>query len=123
MYGFKSDEHHKCLHCTPYKGVVSFGAEKQVQEIVIHNQGGEVKIGDTKLSVKLAQSIDVKSKAKVLRLSILGEGEDKVLGMTEADPDSSVIGGVFAGEMEVHLAKEARVACGSIPSMTLVNGV
>ena len=60
---------------------------------------------------------------KVLRLSILGEGEDKVLGMAEADPDSSVIGGVFAGEIEVHLAKEARVACGSIPSMTLVNGV
>ena len=59
IYGFKRDEHHKCLPCTLYKGSVSFGAERQVQEVVIHNQGGEVKVGEAKCSVKLAQSIDL----------------------------------------------------------------
>ena len=106
IYGFKSDEHHKCLPCTAYKGVVSFGAEKQVQEIVIHNQGGEVKIGDTNCLVKLAQSIDLESKAMVLRLAVHRDGEDEVVGVSIADPDSSVIGGVFASGIEVHLTKQ-----------------
>ena len=81
IYGFKRDEHHKCLPCTLYKGSVSFGAERQVQEVVIHNQGGEVKVGEAKCSVKLAQSIDLESGAPVLRLSVHGDGEEEALGM------------------------------------------
>ena len=106
MYGFKSDEHHKCLQCTPYKGVVSFGTEKQTQEIVIHNQGGEMKIGEAKCSVKLAQSVDLESRATVLRLSVHRDGQDEAVGMALADPDSSVIGGVFAGGVKVHLVRQ-----------------
>jgi hypothetical protein len=65
------------LHAIQGSGI--FRSRKAgTRNCVIHNQGGEVKIGDTKHSVKLAQSIDVESKAKVLRLSVLGEGEDKV---------------------------------------------
>ena len=77
-----------------------------MQEVVIHNQGGEVKVGEAKCSVKLAQSIDLESGAPVLRLSVHGDGEEEALGMAVADPNSSVIGGVFTSGIEVHLAKK-----------------
>lgn len=106
IYGFKSDEHHKFLRCTPYKGTVVFGADKQVQDVAIHNQGGEARIGDTKYSVKLAQSIDLDTKATVLRLSVYRAGEDEVVGMAVSDLNSSVIGGVFAEGIEIRLARQ-----------------
>lgn len=61
MYGFKSDEHHKFLHCDVYKGSANY--EGSVQVVTIHNQGEEVKL-DNKYVAKLEQVTEVKTREK-----------------------------------------------------------
>ena len=101
MYGFKSDEHHKFVRCTMYKGNVTL--EGQSQEISLHNQGGEAKVGETNYSVTLAQAIDVDTKIETLRLSLLNRSD--VMGMTMTDPNVCLIGGKF-GEIQISLVKQ-----------------
>ena len=70
MYGFKSDEHHKFLHCDVYKGSAKY--EGSVREVTIHNQGEEVKL-DNKYVIKLEQAIEVETREKALRLNVYAE--------------------------------------------------
>lgn len=106
VYGFKSDEHHKFLRCTSYKGFVHVRKEGQIREVVVHNQGGEARIDDMKYSVKLAQSTELDTKANVLKLSVLRDGKDEVVGLALSDPDVDVIGGVFGDDIEIRIFKQ-----------------
>ena len=93
MYGFKSDEHHKFLHCGVYKGSAKF--EGSVLEVTLHNQGEEVKL-DNKYVIKLEQAIEVETRGKVLRLSVHAEGREEAIGKVTSDWNASMIGGEFS---------------------------
>ena len=109
IYGFKSDEHHKFILCRTYDGIARFVNEDATTEVVLHNQGGEARVGDTGYVVKLAQVVepDAGDHPSVLRLSVHKDGEDEPLGMAVSDPDSVVIGGVFAKNLYIHLRKRS----------------
>lgn len=107
VYGFQSEDHHKFLHCMLYKGIVRLGVDKDSHEVLLHNQGGTFVIEGTEYSLMLAQSIELDTKASVLRLSLLKNGEEEVLmGVALCDPESRVIGGVFTEGLSVYLVKQ-----------------
>lgn len=101
MYGFKSDVHHKFLRCDSYKGSANYGGS--IREVVIHNQGEEVKLDDK--YVTLEQVIEVETREKVLRLSVHAEGQEGAIGEVIGDWNASVIGGQFSN-IKIKVEKE-----------------
>lgn len=104
MYGFKSEEHHKFLHCETYKGSAEYEGHS-AQKVSVHNQGGEVRLGAGRYVLKLEQVIEVETDCKLLKLTISDpEGQDNVVGKVVSDWNAGVIGGEF-GKFKVYLEK------------------
>lgn len=103
IYGFKSDEHHKFVRTTAYKGVVKF--KGQVQELSLHNQGGiaYIVVANSNFFVKLEQAVEVDTKVKVLRLSV--QGNEEPVGSAVSDHSASLIGMKLPEGIEILLQK------------------
>jgi len=104
IYGFKSDEHHKFVRTTAYKGVVKF--KGQVQELSLHNQGGiaYVVVANSNFFVKLEQAVEVDTSVKVLRLSV--QGKEEPVGSAVSDHSASLIGIKLPEGIEILLQKK-----------------